>query len=79
MMGCIELEAALDNSNTVSTYLNPHKRWIDHLADQVMDTLAGVPHGEAIQDEPAGTQQSVMLISRSQRCPCLSCSVMREL
>lgn len=79
MMGFIELEAALDNSNTVSNYLNPHKRWIDHLADQVMDSLVAWPHEEAVQDLPTGTQQSVMLISRPQLCPCASCSVMRGL
>ena len=79
MMGCIELEVALDNSNTVSSYLNPHKRWIDHLADQVMGSLAAVPQNETFQDEPAGTQQSVMMISRAQSCPCAICGVMRKL
>ncbi|MGE8065203.1 hypothetical protein [Pseudomonas sp. NPDC089569] len=79
MMRRIELEVTLGSSNTVSNYLNPHKRWIDHLADQVMESFAAVPHDGAIQGETAGKQLSDIQIPLSQSCHCAICILMRKL
>lgn len=81
MLDWIEvMERKLEITNTVRSYLNPHKGLLEMLADQVMSSLTSAPAREQTQALPHQDDGDTMFISvPPQHCPCLTCNVMRNL